>query len=339
MSTPDVEIKKRGITQSVRNLWRRSFSQAVVAGTEKHLMLTRLDSNATQAAPKEARFLRDDEHQNEKIGDREYISGTTYFLNTDEDDVKRLDQLQEVITDMFGGLYTAPLKKDKIHGVLEVGYGSGAWAIDMAKAFPQARVFAFDIRTNPISMDRVPSNLIFQRCDLSKGLPYMSKSFDFINQRMVGLAAKPDQWPGIFDEFYRVLRPGGWIEMKEVNAECKNSGPITERMFGLLKSMATVRGMDMSLLGTFDVLLKNAGFTKVTKSNKVHQLMGSWAGKNGIGMLNQAKFVVSTMEPLAVQVGLCQPGEIQPLIDQWEEECNRLKTYQLIHTYTAKKPV
>lgn len=43
-------------------------------------------------------------------------------------------------------LYLAPLEKDKIYDVLDVGCGTGLWAIDMADDLPQAQVLGFDLR-------------------------------------------------------------------------------------------------------------------------------------------------------------------------------------------------
>jgi ubiquinone/menaquinone biosynthesis C-methylase UbiE len=291
----------------------------------------------TLADPKEARFLTEDEYQHEKIGNREYITESKYILNTDEEDIKRLDKMQHLVRTMFGKNILAPIKPEKVRSILEVGYGSGAWAIEVARELPEARLFGFDVRTNPLPFSQIPPNLIFQRCDLSKGLPYMSKSFDYIHQRLLCLAATYEQWPGVFEDYYRVLRPGGWLEMLEFSNGWVNAGPISERLLGLLSDMAKKRGVDISTVSEWEPLLKKAGFTKITKNPTTRWCMGSWGGDIGVGCLEQSSVILAMLEPLLVQFGMVQPGEIQPLLDQWEEECNRLKTYQILYIYTAKK--
>jgi SAM-dependent methyltransferase len=189
-----------------------------------------------------------------------------------------------------------------------------------------------------VPFNPLPPNLLFQRADLTSGLPYMSKSFDYIHQRFGGMAATYEQWLGIFEEYYRVLRPGGYVEILEVNCEFRNSGPITERVFGIIRAVAGKRGLEPIKLSQLDAHLKTVGFTKVTKSDTIPFYFGSWAGEIGTPMLDQAKQVGLGIEPLAVQLGLCEPNEITNLCDGWEEECNQLKTSQYMFIYTAKKP-
>lgn len=43
-------------------------------------------------------------------------------------------------------LFLAPLQKDKIQDVLDVGCGTGLWCIDMADDLPSAQVLGFDLR-------------------------------------------------------------------------------------------------------------------------------------------------------------------------------------------------
>jgi SAM-dependent methyltransferase len=295
-------------------------------------------TSARTSDPKDARFLRDDEFQHETVGGREYILESRYILSTDDEDIRRLNDMHHMFKDMLHGLYMAPLKKDKVRGVLEVCHGSGIWAVEMAAEFPQAKVFAFDIRTNPVPFNPLPPNLLFQRADLTKGLPYMSKSFDYIHQRCGGLTATYDQFLGIFEEYYRVLRPGGYVEILEVNCEFRNSGPITERIFGIIRAVAAKRGVICAKLGEFDVLLKKAGFNKVVKNDSIPYYLGTWIGKEkGTPMFDQVNQVAKGIEPLAVQLGLCEPNEITELCKGWEEECNTLKTTQYMFVYTAKK--
>jgi methylase of polypeptide subunit release factors len=44
-----------------------------------------------------------------------------------------------------GKLYLAPLEEDKIQRILDIGTGTGIWAIEMAEQFPQAAVIGTDL--------------------------------------------------------------------------------------------------------------------------------------------------------------------------------------------------
>ena len=43
-------------------------------------------------------------------------------------------------------LFLAPLPKEELHDVLDVGCGTGLWCIDVADENPQAQVLGFDLR-------------------------------------------------------------------------------------------------------------------------------------------------------------------------------------------------
>lgn len=66
-----------------------------------------------------------------------------------------------------GKLYTAPIPKDqKIHRVLDVGTGTGIWAIDYADEHPEVHVYGVDL--SPIQPASVPPNVTFEVDDLEE---------------------------------------------------------------------------------------------------------------------------------------------------------------------------
>ncbi len=75
-----------------------------------------------------------------------------YALPTDKVEHVRLDGQHEMYKRRFGGLIV-PEAADLVQGVLarerpailDIGAGSGAWAIDMATLHPDARVVGIDL--------------------------------------------------------------------------------------------------------------------------------------------------------------------------------------------------
>lgn len=56
----------------------------------------------------------------------------SYFMPNDEAEQDRLDMYHHIFLSLLGGkLYTAPLENP--HRVLDVGTGTGIWAIDFAE--------------------------------------------------------------------------------------------------------------------------------------------------------------------------------------------------------------
>lgn len=70
-----------------------------------------------------------------------------YHLPNDESEQDRLD-LQHAIFRYANDdkLFMAPLDRTKIYDVLDVGCGTGKWAMDVADELPQASVLGFDLR-------------------------------------------------------------------------------------------------------------------------------------------------------------------------------------------------
>jgi methylase of polypeptide subunit release factors len=66
-------------------------------------------------------------------------------MPTDEIEQERLDLHHESMLQMLKeDLYKAPLVE--AHRILDVGTGTGIWAIDMADKFPAAEVIGIDLR-------------------------------------------------------------------------------------------------------------------------------------------------------------------------------------------------
>ncbi|KAH9989104.1 S-adenosyl-L-methionine-dependent methyltransferase [Xylariaceae sp. FL0662B] len=124
-----------------------------------------------------------------------------------------MDILHHVSTLLQDGkLYLAPIKK--FQKVLDVGCGTGIWAIDFADEFPDAEVIGVDI--SPQQPQWIPPNLKFEVDDVTQSWTYEPNSFDYIHMRWL-VGAIPD-WDFLYREIFKALKPGGYFENKESSA-------------------------------------------------------------------------------------------------------------------------
>ncbi|KAL2159464.1 hypothetical protein VTH06DRAFT_2469 [Thermothelomyces fergusii] len=140
---------------------------------------------------------------------------TEYWGPNDERQIECMDVIHHALTLILDGdLYKAPLDTNKIHKVLDVGTGSGIWAIDFADEHPNVEVIGTDI--SPIQPSWVPPNVRFEIEDATQSWTFAENSFDYVHLRY--LYGSIADWEQLFREAYRVLKPGGYIETFEADA-------------------------------------------------------------------------------------------------------------------------
>jgi ubiquinone/menaquinone biosynthesis C-methylase UbiE len=91
----------------------------------------------------------------------------------------------------------------------------------MADQFPSAEVIGTDI--SPTQPNWVPPNLQFQIDDAQLDWTFPDNHFDFIHLRYMQGAI--DDWPKMYRQMYRHLKPGGWFQHLEPGLEMGSDNP------------------------------------------------------------------------------------------------------------------
>ncbi|OKL59758.1 hypothetical protein UA08_04502 [Talaromyces atroroseus] len=134
----------------------------------------------------------------------------------------RLDLFHEILLRRCNGeLFMAPIGTNP-QRILDLGTGTGIWAIDMARIlilflgdkFPSAQVLGNDL--SPIQPTLVPPNVAFEVDDVENDWVY-SQQFDFIHARYLAGAIK--DWSRLIDQAFKFTRPGGWVEFQDFDME------------------------------------------------------------------------------------------------------------------------
>ncbi|KAL0781298.1 hypothetical protein CaCOL14_002633 [Colletotrichum acutatum] len=138
-----------------------------------------------------------------------------YVLPNDEIESDRLDMQHEIFTYTIGDRLgrAPPCDEDaKVGRVLDVGTGTGIWAIDFGELHPEAEVYGVDL--SPNQPEYVPENVRFEIDDVDEDWTY-SKPFDYIHSRFMTGAI--NNWRKFFESAYDHLNPGGWFEVQDAD--------------------------------------------------------------------------------------------------------------------------
>ena len=95
-------------------------------------------------------------------------------------------------------LFWAPIHSNPTK-VLDLGTGTGIWAIDFADMFPSAEVIGTDL--SAIQPSWVPQNLSFIIDDAEADWTFEPDSFDYIHNRNFVCSIR--DWPRLVDQAYR----------------------------------------------------------------------------------------------------------------------------------------
>ncbi len=157
--------------------------------------------------------LRSSIYQYEQENGRSYhaYKAGKYVLPNDEAEQERMQIHYTSLRMAFNDKsFFAPIENPT--AVIDVGTGTGAWAIDVADDYPSAHVLGTDL--SPIQPTYVPTNLEFQVADMDD--PWdMDNRFDLVHTSNMHFNVK--SWPRFYEEAFRSLRPGGWVENHEFN--------------------------------------------------------------------------------------------------------------------------
>jgi SAM-dependent methyltransferase len=223
------------------------------------------------------------------VGARRYVRGSPYVLPKDEAEIHRLDFQHYMLRYAMQGNYLAPIGQP--HDILDVGTGTGRWALEMAHAFPNANVIGIDLVEPPVDAnvgknvgkkkqpDIRPPNYTFLTANVLEGLPFPGMSFDYAHQRLLIGGVPAVRWPEVIAELVRVTRPGGWVEMGE-GGTTPNGSPALRALWDWVIAACDRRGLDVRIGPKLPDMLQAAGLQAIS-FQKVDLPIGRYGGRLG----------------------------------------------------------
>ena len=189
-------------------------------------------------------------------------------------------------------LHVAPIGKGHMR-ILDVGTGTGIWAIEMGDEYPDAEIIGTDLspiqpswystrqhQSSAVQADkqRVPANVKFEIDDAEEPWTF-NEGFDFVHMRY--LAAAIADWPKLMRQAFEHTKPGGWAEFHDFDVDYySDDGSLTEehseqKWINHLLGAARGFGRDPCPGPKLEGWMKDAGFEGV-RQEKYRLPVGPW---------------------------------------------------------------
>lgn len=163
---------------------------------------------------------------------------------------------------MSGRLADAPIEQPQY--VLDIGTGTGIWAIEFAEQNPKSHVIGTDLSVIQ-GQPRTPNcEFVLENSETQDWLfPFQ---FDYVHLRGTGPCFNDIH--ALLQKIFHHMKPGGWIEFQDggweiIHRNNNTRGSAFERWVELLKVGAAVAGRDLAKMMHYKDYLPQAGFVNV----------------------------------------------------------------------------
>lgn len=234
----------------------------------------------------------------------------TYVISDNEMELVRLQLQGSIFDEMlppFPHLFQHEQHPDA--RLLDLGCGPGTWVMQIAHAYPDFEVVGIDVNPRMITYAQAQAevqelDIQFRVMDALQTLDFPDGSFDFVNLRLGTSFMRRSKAPDVFQECWRVLKPGGVFRDTETVAVTV-SHPAYRQMLAWIAQAFAASGLtddaSMATSASTSRMLQDIGFQSIDLVSHVfdmsagrllHQAMTE---DNAVSLPQLKPFVVEKM--------------------------------------------
>lgn len=142
----------------------------------------------------------------------------------------------------------------------------------------------------------------------------------------------------ILKEMWRVIKPGGYLEILQPDHQYHNSGPMGKIVEELTWDYLKSRGIRPEMISQLSELMKYVGFININIL-QARIAIGEWGAMRGRVMAKRVLGMTRNMADDLVHKGDIECGAyFNEMVDVWEEELPKCQVYTVYYSICAQRP-
>ena len=244
------------------------------------------------------------------------------------------------------GSYTPQIPKSRIQITDTVSLGS--WILTLSKRVPETvELVGIDLSLVMFPNEH-PKNVKAYEKSVTNLPVEWSNYFSLVSQRLLFTAFTEEMRRDTLSEYFRVLRPGGTIQLMEIGRlatlDSSLDLPATKKARDMVIAIGAKRGvLGADCIRGLPELLTELGFTDA-KIETHHAPLGKQWGENGVRGLRNCEIFLRAIGAACMAdggLGVCgSQTEVDETVDratrEWDENPG---VFIEFHTVIAKKPI
>lgn len=240
------------------------------------------------------------------------------------------------LREMKGALLPAEIPLDKVRVVMDFVCGPGAWCVDFSKSYPDKQIYGLDCNHKIVALasenirHASPGKLTFQSTNRVPPLLFNDETFDLIHIQNGTSLFTQSEWPSVIAEMYRLLKPGGWLNLVDFEMG-PVSQPALDHVLGILGKILARLDRNITAEGTLPLngctlgpqRMAWQGFTEIDYHLYPVNL-GGWNNPIGRAYLHSIVVRPEMLSRLALETQIASEEALRPLLQEMQRELQQI---------------